>query len=317
MVFWKTYPFQHIIETLWNRETFLPQLMEKDPISSPTGRTAQLVDRDNRTLLTEIRRFLQTHFGSPPHTPILDIPEDILLGPKDHIFVLRDETDELVGTIRYHYMGEATVLIYVVDAFCIHPAWRQKGLGDYLLTELHRYANQNGIPYAMFLKEGPSVSTLAPPFYTGTYVYRALHRTVVCSNLMELTVEEAHRMMRAYHTVLPNRMMIWNKSANQRWRWYRRGNQSIMICIQDTYQRKEGKKIAWATAWLESPNVTDEIRREAATAVAEDLYPAFDYLWMNQMWVGGSEEWTIDGPFHWYTYQWATSMTGHSYALPM
>jgi GNAT superfamily N-acetyltransferase len=317
MVFWKTYPFQHIIETLWNRETFLSQLIEKDPIPSPTGRTAQLVDRDNRALLTTIRRFLQTHFGSPPHTPVLDIPEDILLGPNDHIFVLRDEGDELVGTIRYHYMGEAQESIYVVDAFCIHPAWRRKGLGDYLLTELHRYANQIGIPYAMFLKEGPSVSTLAPPFYTGTYVYRALHRTVVCPNLMELTVEEAHRMMRAYQTVLPNRMMIWNKSANQRWRWYRRGNQSIMICIQDTYQRKEGKKIAWVTAWLESPNTTDEIRREAATAVAEDLYPAFDYVWMNQVWVGGSEEWSVDGPFHWYSYQWSTSITGHSYALPM
>lgn len=317
MVFWKTYPFQHIIETLWNRETFLSQLIEKDPIPSPTARTAQLVDRDNRSLLTTIRRFLQTHFGSPPHTPILDIPEDILLGPNDHIFILRDDADELVGTIRYHYMGEAQESIYVVDAFCIHPAWRRKGLGDYLLTELHRYANQIGIPYAMFLKEGAPVSTLASPFYTGTYVYRALYRTVVCPNLMELTIEEAHRMMRAYQAVLPNRLMIWNTSSNQRWRWYRRGNQSIMICIQDTYQRKEGKKIAWVTAWLESPNVTDAIRQEAATAVAEDLYPAFDYVWMNQVWVGGSEEWLVDGPFHWYSYQWSTSITGHSYALPM
>ena len=74
--------------------------------------------------------------------------------------------------------------------------------------------------------------------------------------------------------------------------------------------------MAWITAWLESAAMTKSIRQEAAIAFADSLYPSFDYVWINRQW--GGEKWTADGGFHWYTYQWSSSITMTiSYSLPI
>jgi hypothetical protein len=68
------------------------------------------------------------------------------------------------------------------------------------------------------------------------------------------------------------------------------------------------KRIAWATAWIESPNMTDNIREEASNELSATLFQDFDYIWMNKEWVGSQSGWHNDGPFHWYLYQWMTSI---------
>jgi GNAT superfamily N-acetyltransferase len=323
MVFWKTYPIYRIIESLYHHKVFLPQLVEKEPLASPTESPMERVKQD----ATEVRAFLRQYFGNPPHTPYLDIPEHLLCGPSDHVFVVRDKENRIVGSIRYHYLGGFLTSedepMYIVDCFCIHPDWRRQGLGDYLLTELNRYVNHNDIPYSLFLKEGKPVSRIAPAYYTGMYVYRELTSKKASMYLMDLTTSEAHRLMDTYRSFPTPRVMVRKKAveqcATEKWKWYRKKGQSVLICVQDTYQRlmKDGrvKKLGWCTAWLESPCLTDEFRGEAACALADDIFPQFDYLWMNRAWVGDSE-WTVDGPFHWYTYQWTSSVKmDHSYAI--
>jgi hypothetical protein len=86
----------------------------------------------------------------------------------------------------------------------------------------------------------------------------------------------------------------------------------VLVCFQDTYQKFEEdgnmKKICWATGWIESPNMTDNIREEASKELSAMMYPEFDYVWMNKEWIGNNSEWKIDGFFHWYSYQWTTSL---------
>ena len=100
MVFWKTYPIYRIIESLYQSEVFLPQHVEKDPLASPTESPMERVED-----ATEVRAFLRQYFGNPPHTPYLDIPEHLLCGPSDHVFIVRDAETKIVGSIRYHYLG--------------------------------------------------------------------------------------------------------------------------------------------------------------------------------------------------------------------
>ena len=116
--------------------------------------------------MPEVRQFIRNNFGSPPKTPILDIPESQLLAANDHIVIVRDITRQIAGCIRYHYVGTIEEDIHLVDCFCIHPDWRGKGIGNYLLHDLHHRMIDK--PYAIFLKEGSLLPVI--PFYSSMYV---------------------------------------------------------------------------------------------------------------------------------------------------
>lgn len=301
MVFWTTYPFW---KEIGNRSRFRSEIVIRDPIPSPTGREAQKAEMES---IPEIRSFLKKHFGDPPRTPILEL----VIDPMDHVLFVRDETSQIAGTIRYHFIGNLITSrsepIYVVDAFCVHPKWRKSGVGDYLLTELNQYVNANEIPYSIFLKEGKPLSILRVPLYTGWYRYREIVEHRASNKIMDLTIQQAYRIMDIYRTTQPNLLIIRNeKTTNQIWKLFRSDQSSILIGIQDTYQRIDQKRMGWITTWIESPLIDDQIREEAVNAVADSS--TFDFVWSNERWIGNSERWKRDGAFHWYTYQWSTSV---------
>ena len=351
MVFWKIYPLLNVIQTKFNRDIFKSQIFERDFVKSPTGLDAIVIrPNHNNHLISEIRQFIKNNFGSPPTSPILDIPESQLLGEKDHIVIVRDLNGDIAGCIRYHYLGtfissKLPQEIYCVDCFTVYKTWRQKGIGDYLLTFLHNYVNTHNIPYAMFLKEGRNLSIIHAPLYTGIYVFRELQ--VSKSNIRVLTPAQAYKLMDIFNEL--NQMLIIRNinSTNQNWKLYEKGMYKVLACFQDAYQsfkakrpeakrpeakrpeakRPEAKqpeansrlkKICWATGWIESPNMTDEYREEASRELSDSMYPDFDYVWMNKKWIGNNKrnEWKIDGPFHWYSYQWTSSINiNNSYCI--
>jgi hypothetical protein len=330
MVFWKIYPLLNVIQTKFNKDIFKSQIFERDFVKSPTGVDAIVIrpSLPNINLLPEIRQFIRNNFGSPPKTPILDIPESQLLAANDHIVIVRDITRQIAGCIRYHYLGVFVTSgnneqIYCVDCFTVYKSWRQKGLGDYLLTFLHNYVNEHNIPYSMFLKEGRALSIVHTPLYTGIYVFRELHlsQSNQLNHIRELTPRQAYRLIDI--SLELNKMLIIRniKSTNQYWKLYEKGTYKVLACFQDAYQNfmENGwrKKICWATGWIESPNMTDEYREEASRELSDSMYPAFDYVWMNKKWIGDTtNEWKIDGPFHWYPYQWTSSINiNYSYCI--
>lgn len=309
MVFWKTHPFFR----QWS-ELFLPQLFEQSDLPSPTHHSYEV--QTVATPLSErtkIIQYLQQYFGVPPLKPTLDYSENTLLGKQDELLIVRD-VHEIAGTLRYKYAGEFVTSnkesIYLVDCFCIHPQWRRKGIGDYLLTQLHRRSNQKGRPYALFLKEGAPLSIWLPPLYTGTYVYREIRVMERSSCITSLYVSQAYRIMDHYRVLQPNLFVIRNPtSINQIWKLYRRGIHSVLCGIQDSYQRIGTKKMGWITAWIESPALTDDIREEASRMLSDACYPRFNMIWMDKQWMGNSTLWTVDGEFHWYAYQWTTNVS--------
>jgi len=313
MVFWASHPLQFF----YPKGRFDPRLVEKDPLPSPTNYPSEFIIQHDISQVRAVRIFLRTHFGTPPDKPTFDIPESDLLGPQDHVMIVRDKSGEIAGCIRYHYLGKFVTqdLIYCVDCFCIHPRWRKKGVGDYLLTQLHIFVNQNNIPYSIFLKEGPSLSILSSPHGSGVYVYRALTRVKPSSQIQYLSMEQAHRLLEIHRQFRPDTFMILHTDRiRQHWILWRHNTEHVLACVQDTYQRKGSRKMGWITAWMESPSLA--LREEASKEIADACYPMFDDLWMNRLWVGDSKEWTMDGGFHWYLYQWETYIPmGRSYAI--
>jgi len=319
MVFWKTYPWRQWIQSMCSVEQFTDLVFDKEAFSSPTENHAELLTGSasfgHRTM---IRQFLKTYFGSPPHTPILDIPEKNLVGKHDYLFYVNDHHQKIIGCVRYHYMGqfltEATQpMMYVVDCFCIHPQWRKKGVGDYLLTILHRFANNKGIPYCLFLKEGPSLSILHTPLYSSRYVFtRALPSFQ--TNVSCISTKEAYRMMDLFQELNPDLCIIRNQeeSSNQYWRLYKKGHVTILACVQSSFQyfieNDVKQRMGWITAWLQTPNTTPSIQGEASEQIVDSMRGIVEYVWGNEDWIGDSGRWKADGVCHWYTYQWTTNI---------
>ncbi len=311
MVFWDTYPLLNIIQSKFNRDFFKSQIVDKDFIESPTGAPAIIINKEqNKNFVEDVCKFIKINFGNPPNTPILDIPSDKLIGPKDHVVFVRDIDKNIVGCIRYHFIGIFSTSkceeIYCVDCFTVHKKWRRKGIGEYLLNQLHNYANPRNIPYCLFLKEGRNLSIALPPLYTSTYVYREIEKEV--TSVKDLTANQAYSLMDLFRELNPGMFIIRNISnPNQFWKLYKKDTFKVLACFQDTYQTFEkdnkNKKLCWCTAWIESPNMTDDVREEASRELSASMYPDFDFVWMNKEWVGNSLLWKEDGPFPKYSYQ--------------
>jgi hypothetical protein len=324
--FWKTYPLSLIFESKLNTNIFLSQEFERSQPELSPDYSYKIISGDSQSIdtkhITEIRNFIKINFGCPPKTPILDIPEKYLLPPEDYIiYITQLNINNIVGCIRYHYFGEFATSnsekIYCVDCFCIHPEFRKKGLGDFLLTKLHCLVNLNKIPYSLFLKEGSQLSMIHTPLYSSMYVYRKLiHNQILSKNVYPLSPQTAATLIDIFREFTPNLFVIRNEnSQNQQWLLYRDGLKAILACFQDTFQwflddSAQQNKIVWCTGWFESPNITDDCREKASTQLSDYFSPSFQYAWMNKTWCGNNSSiWKDDGPFHWYTYQWCSALT--------
>jgi len=313
MSFWDAYliRIRHTDHTL-----FISQPFERTPPVESLGLTYTWIHQNN-TACKEVCQFLYDYFGNPPQKPRFTIPMDHLLSKTDLLLIARAKDGKIVGSIRYHDIGilyHNKERIYAVDCFCIHPAWRGKGVGRQLLYRLHSYANEIGIPHAVFLKEGSTVNPFVTPLYSGMYVYRRCIRSNGPS-LPILSVKDAVKWLTVYQNCNPTCFIVHNSQLpNQQWYFYKKKAHSILIGVQDTYQRKDEYSMGWVTAWLESPLLTYKEREEASDKLMEST--RFDYLWMNQVWCTNERGWQQDGAFHWYTYQWLfTNGLGQSYCL--
>jgi hypothetical protein len=339
MVFWTSYPITHYFKGIYPLHSFISLQFTKQYIKSPTGKEAEIYTFENnensKQKLQIIQFFLKTYFGNPPKTPILNIPISELLNFKDTIIIVNDLSNNIVGCIRYKYIGKLIINsenidhdIYCEDCFCIHPDWRKKGLGDYILTVLHNYVNKNNIPYSIFIKEGTQLGIILKPMYSSYYVYTSTkniqNQNQNPENIQNISPEKALKIMNIFQEFFePNKYMIIHNpnNINQIWKLYSNNVNKILVCFQDTYQITYNnldenidksdnypKRIGWITAWFETKNIPDNIKEIAINELINSVKDIFDYIWANSEWIPNSMNWKKDGPFHIYNYQWATNI---------
>ena len=270
----------------WNIKT-VSHLLTKPNLVSPTGFPAERMESAE-----EVQQFLREHFRQHPDV-IFNIPLHELTGT---VLTVK-ASKEIVGCIQYKAVGtHEGKLIHSVECFCVHPNWRGKGVGDYLLHELHNMMIDK--PYAIFLKEGRPLSIM--PAYQSSYVYREVH-PMITSNVIQVSIETACKIMEIHQQFCPF-FQLHNNTSNQIWKLYKKGINHVLCCVQDTFQQLNGKKMGWVTAWIESP-ITDAIREEASYQLSSSMYKEYDMIWMDKQ-HATSDKWTDDGLFYWYTYQW-------------
>jgi ribosomal protein S18 acetylase RimI-like enzyme len=340
MVFWKSMPIDYIWKLYNNNDTFQSLIFDKDDIilKCSDQYTVSFININNINniniyKLEQVSTFLRNYFKKSTNSPILDIPPNELIDKNINSFIITVESNEsnqsndmIIGCIRYKYIGNfATTLnrIYSIDCFCIHPQWRKKGIGDMLLTTLHKYVNKNDIPHNIFLKEGNKLGIIHQPTYSGTYIYREI-KYYKTNDIQKINPTRAHKIVTYFQELSNNSLFVIfnpNNTKNQEWYLYinpQNNLEKILVCFQNTYQyfstdistdnNKTRNKIAWGTAWFET-NISDETRKNAINQFISCLYTRYKYVWMNKAWIDDTTEWKYDGDFHWYLYQWNTSLT--------
>ena len=238
--------------------------------------------------------FLETWFGNPPHTPAFR--PVIRLSSEEEVMYLRNK-GTLQATIRYKFAGMFEGQpIYLIDCFCIHPDVRRTGIGTRLLSALHDHTGSKAM---LFLKEGRPVPGQTP-LYSSTYVFRRVTPTSA-QQLAPVSPSMASRLVQNYRALNPDTFWLHSvTNPNQCWRLWKQGLEWGLACFQDAYQtHPEGGRIGWMTALFCTAGFL-------AVEALVDAAP-YDWIWTDRVW-GGSSGWTADGPFHWYTYRWTTTL---------
>lgn len=279
--------------------------------------------------------FLAEYFGNPPKTPILRIPPSELF--QDEIDSRRytfywQEDGQIVGTIRYRLWALKTISgsntpipIWLVDAFCVHPKFRGKKIGTWLLKYLHSWANQRGIPYAAFLKEGHPLTIPKLPFKTGIYAYLKIQENYAkpIKNIKRISFQLAENWLKAYGSITSKRETLKPVDTLEHfsaWYLYRSDRVWLILRAENTNQFSIGStvdtqwntkihQLGWITHVYESPSwVTlqhsqkNNIITEASEQIAKELN--WESVWISSEWVEEGDIWKIDGPYYFYSFQW-------------
>lgn len=305
----------------------ISQIRTTDPKrwnTSPTDSPVRLATTHANALA--VKEFLQTYFGNPPHSPILS-PDIHITDISQSILLYVTNKNCIVGTIRYSYSGRIdTHPIYGIDCFCIHPHWRKRGIGSYLLSELHAITMAHGMKYSLFLKESAPVIALQRPIYSSSYVYvkNKLSKSHVHTHTVHtISAVTAHRLVDIYKSIYPNTFTLLHDGNKQiHWRLWRDHQTSscILASFQDSYQihPETHTPIGWCSGWLETRSEIDPILRAQVILEMMSTVP-YEWIWADRQWIRPRKDsiWQSDGAFHWYTYQWkpVSCPDGRSYIL--
>jgi GNAT superfamily N-acetyltransferase len=274
--------------------------------ASPTGISYSIAQ--SKEEFSNIRFFLKTYFGNPPLTPLLRphlSNEDIILYVRENSSI-----ESIVGCIRYTYAGNfEEEIIYKIDCFCIHPRWRKKSVGSYLLSALHKETMERGLCYSIFLKESAPIYALTHPFYSSMYMFKRIHPSSHSYIIQWPLEEQVFKIIHVFKSLYPNLFILINHKTTE-WRLFKYRDYILFIGCQESFQEHPETKspIGWVTGWLESPRLTWRPDRSQIIDAMLSTLP-YKWFWTDKRWVEEAIGWKEDGPFHWYSYQWKPTLT--------
>jgi GNAT superfamily N-acetyltransferase len=174
----------------------------------------------------------------------------------------------------------------IIDYFCIHPAYRNKGIGRSLLSLLHNTTTAAGIvPPHLMMWEGIQLSV--PPVSAGLFMYKK------CSPVGGLQVEKLESAAaREVWTGLQRGNQLWSEydsSAGETSVW---SSHKGPVAIWNTFHRSVPEGLLIGIVVVGSS--------EAADALSSASGHPFGILLA--AWPLRMDGWQIDSPYQWISY---------------
>jgi hypothetical protein len=183
----------------------------------------------------------------------------------------------------------------LIDYFCIHPAYRSKGVGRALLSLLHNLTTPIMLPQLM-MWEG--IHPTIPPISAGLFMYKKCSSGVVVT-AKKLTSADASSAWRAM------------QKGNEVWSEYSEAGEETSIWDLGGSGGSGGSVAIWNTFHRSVPEglligiIVGATSASAAAAAAAAPLP-FGILLMpsavHNTWALSSEGWAIDSPYQWVSY---------------
>ena len=227
--------------------------------------------------------------------PLAHIQKCAAAGKWDILVCVKDNV-EVVGTLvrrwieGLHMREVRWPKAGVIDYFCIHPAYRNKGIGRSLLSLLHNTTTAAGIvPPHLMMWEGIQLSV--PPVSAGLFMYKK------CSPVGGLQVEKLESAAaREVWTGLQRGNQLWSEydsSAGETSVW---SSPSGPVAIWNTFHRSvpEGLLIGIVVGGGSA----------AAAEAADSLSSASGHPFgiLLATWPLRMDGWQIDSPYEWISY---------------
>jgi hypothetical protein len=193
-----------------------PKLLHPGP--SPKIQTTPvpscILRRATATDIPLIPEFLERYF-SPSSSCVCRIPVAALQNPNWEIYVVFSNSI-LVGTIvrkwiqNLHIHSVKWPTAAIVDFFCVHPAFKKKGIGRWLLSTLQNTPTPNAPPNAplpphLILWEGLQPSY--PPLCIGFYYSKPILKKENTTQQIPLTQEIWNSLMKS--------KSVWSEFSSQ------------------------------------------------------------------------------------------------------
>ena len=225
--------------------------------------------------------------------PLAHIQKCAQAGKWDILVCVKDD-GEVVGTLvrrwieGLHMREVRWPKAAVIDYFCIHPAYRNKGIGRSLLSLLHNTTTAAGIvPPHLMMWEGIQLSV--PPVSAGLFMYKK------CSPVGGVQAEKLEGVAaREKWVELQRGNQVWSEyspSAEETSVW---SSRSGPVAIWNTFHRSvpEGLLIGIV--------VGGDAAAAAADAFSSESGHPFGILLAT--WPLRMDGWQIDSPYEWICY---------------
>ena len=202
------------------------------------------------------------------------------------IVVVKDEI--VIGSIvrrwtKLHIKETAWQKAGIIDYFCIHPAYRKKGIGRALLSCLHNVTERPIQPHLMLLE---GVQVTMPPISVGVYLSRRCIGNGVANKIKDEAIWR--------DCVKGVGTGVWTPFEEGETTLWNLGVGSVAIWNTFHYSIPDGLKIGIVVGYTSL---------EAATAAAQTTAHGFGVLLLPvPVWGIGLEGWTLDSPFQWLAY---------------
>ena len=274
-----------------------PRLIEPNPpvqpIKLPPGINLRFATAADAEQLPEFwMRFFSGTKSTRCIVPLLHIQEAMVKGRWTVIVVVKDGF--VVGSLvrrwtKLHIKETTWQKAGIIDYFCIHPAYRKKGIGRVLLSCLHNVTERPIQPHLMLL-EGVQVSI--PPIASGIYLSRR------CVGNSQIQKGDASRWEDCVKRVDSG---IWTPYEEGETTLWKTASGQVAIWNTFHYSIPDGLRIGIVVGY------TGDAVNEAAASLAHGFGVLLLPVPLTRL---GLEGWTMDSPFQWIAYNLQAGFIG-------